>query len=74
MKLAAVTTGQRQAAERMHVAESPAANSRPDLPSHPKSVVPQNPNAAAEQQELSDFQLQIQKGYQQDSGWYLPVI
>ena len=67
VKLAAVTGGQRQAAE---PAASPTVDPSPVLPSDPKSVLPQNPTAAAEQQELSDFQSQVQKGYEQDKDWY----
>ena len=67
MKLAAVTRGQRQAAEQKPAAESPAADFSPVLP---YSVLPQNPSNAAEQQSLSNFHLQVQQGYEQDKGWY----
>ena len=56
MKLAIVVTGQRQIAESKPAA-SPAASPSPVLPSDPNSVLPHNPDAAAEQQELSEFQL-----------------
>ena len=69
VKLAAVTRRQRQAAG-LKPAASPTADPSPVLPSDPRSDLPQNPSAAADQQELSDFELRVQKGYAQDCGWY----
>ena len=66
--VAAVTRGKRKCAEPDLPAANPSADPSSVLPSDPGTVLPQNPNLTTEQQSLTDFQLQVQQGYEQDTG------
>ncbi|KAL0040516.1 hypothetical protein WJX77_009489 [Trebouxia sp. C0004] len=46
----------------------PSADPSSVLPSDPGTLLPQNPDFA-EQESLTDFQLQVQQGYKQDTDW-----
>ena len=65
--VAAVRKGKRKCAELP--APNPSSDPSSGLPSDPGTVLPQNPNLKAEQESLTDFQLQVQQGYEQDTDW-----
>ena len=67
--VAAVTRGKRRCAVPELPAANPSANPSSVLPSDPGTIVPQNPNLATEQETVTDFQLRVQLGYEQDTDW-----
>ena len=68
--MAAVTRGKRKCAvPELPAAANPTADPSSVLRSDPGTVLPQNPNLTTEQQSLTDFQLQVQQGYEQDTDW-----
>ena len=67
--VAAVTRGKRKCAVPELSAANPSADPSSVPPSDPGTVLPQNPNLTTKQQSLTDFQLQVQQGHEQDTDW-----
>ena len=67
--VAALTRGQSKTAVLRQSAADPSSSPTADLPD-PKTNLPNPNSAAAEQESLTDFQLQVQQGYVQDTDWY----